>query len=305
MKSPLSLERVAKTYRRGSELVRAVADVTFDIEEGEVLGLIGLNGAGKSTTIKIACGLIVPDSGSVLVMGQDPSRQPKILREVGAVLEGSRNLYGRLTALENLEYFGCLKGLSRRSARDRGRFLMSEFELDGRLSSPVQALSRGMQQRISIMVSMINRPKLLFLDEPTLGLDFNASKFVQQRVPELARSDGSAVCVTSHQPEVIRAMADRVAVLRNGSIAISGSLSSVLSCNTELRYEIALDGDLSAKALICLRERFGKVESGHKKVVVPCMAEELYEVFEILNPAIIISVSRQGIGIDNLFGKAA
>lgn len=206
-----------KSYGRGKRRFEAVRGVSLKILPGQVLAFLGPNGAGKTTTIKMIAGLIRPDAGWVSIAGRDPHRQPQALRGVGAVLEGNRNLYWRLTALENLEYFGVLRQMSRQAAKLRGQQLLEEFGLLEKRRVPVQKLSRGMQQKIAIAVALIHQPQLLLLDEPTLGLDVEAGETVKGLVRQVAAS-GCAVLLTTHQLNVAEELSDRVAVIRQGQI---------------------------------------------------------------------------------------
>lgn len=206
-----------KSYGRGKRRFEAVRGVSLKILPGQVLAFLGPNGAGKTTTIKMIAGLIRPDAGWVSIAGRDPHRQPQALRGVGAVLEGNRNLYWRLTALENLEYFGVLRQMPRRAAKVRGQQLLEEFGLWEKRRVPVQKLSRGMQQKIAIAVALIHQPQLLLLDEPTLGLDVEAGETVKGLVRQVAAS-GCAVLLTTHQLNVAEELSDRVAVIRQGQI---------------------------------------------------------------------------------------
>ena len=193
--SSISLTNISKSYVPQQFVLK---DISFDIKAGEKLGILGPNGAGKTTTIKMIAGLIYPDAGWVRIAGKDPHRQPDALRGVGAVLEGNRNLYWRLTPLENLEYFGVLRKLPRRMARQRGLELLERFELVDKQKEPVRKLSRGMQQKIAIAVALIHEPKLLLLDEPTLGLDVEAGETVKTLIRQVADS-GCAILLTTHQ----------------------------------------------------------------------------------------------------------
>lgn len=139
----LEAARLRKVYRSQGKAIAAVRDVSLNISAGEVLAFLGPNGAGKTTTIKMIAGLILPDDGWVTIAGRNPHRDSQALRRLGAVLEGNRNLYWRLTAEENLEYFGVLRGLSRSVARQRGQELLERFDLLPKRRTPVQALSRG------------------------------------------------------------------------------------------------------------------------------------------------------------------
>jgi len=296
---PLKFSRVSKAFRRGSEQLPVIRELSFELERGTVLGLIGPNGAGKTTAIRIGCGLIVPDSGSVEIAGRNPARDSEARGYIGTLLEGSRNLYWRLDALENLEYFGGLKGMRVSEARKRARFLLSQLGLEDKASVPIQALSRGMQQRVAIIAAMIARPQILFLDEPTVGLDHVSSQFIEQHVPALATNEGTAICVTSHQPEVIRAMASRVIVLRNGAIAREGRLCDIESARPG--YDIELRNGLDAETREALYTMFPGVEATEHTVVVACDPVEIYDLLDYLRPREIVRIERRAGSLNDWF----
>jgi ABC-2 type transport system ATP-binding protein len=296
---PLKFSRVSKGFRRGSEQLQVIRDLSFELERGTVLGLIGPNGAGKTTAIRIGCGLIVPDSGSVEVAGCNPARDSEARGSIGTLLEGSRNLYWRLNALENLEYFGGLKGMPVGEARKRARSLLAQLGLEDKASVPIQSLSRGMQQRVAIIAAMIARPQILFLDEPTIGLDHASSQFIEQHVPALATNEGTAICVTSHQPEVIRAMAGQVIVLRNGAIAREGRLRDIES--TRPGYDIELRIGLDAETREALAAMFPSAEVTERNIVLACDPAAVYDVLDYLRPREIVRVTRRAGSLDDWF----
>ncbi|NEO00443.1 MAG: ABC transporter ATP-binding protein, partial [Moorea sp. SIO3I7] len=213
----LEAYNLQKHYRQRGKIVAAVRGLSLTIEPGEVLAFLGSNGAGKTTSIKMIAGLIRPDRGSVKIAGRDPHRHPHARRLVGAVLEGNRNLYWRLTPEENLEYFGVLRGLSQKIAHRQGLALLDRFGLLSKRHTPVQGLSRGMQQKLAIAVALVHQPRLLLLDEPTLGLDVEASQRVKTMVREMAQA-GCAILLTTHQLNVAQEIADRVAIIQQGQI---------------------------------------------------------------------------------------
>jgi ABC-2 type transport system ATP-binding protein len=209
---------------------------------GEVFGLLGPNGAGKTTVIKMLCGLVTPTSGEVRVGGHDVRRQrSRAVQQIGAVLEGSRNVYWSLSAWDNLFYFGRLKGLSGRDIRPRTEWLLSELGLWARRNQQVGSFSRGMQQKVAIAAALITAPPVLLLDEPTIGLDVEAARTVREWIARLAR-EGTTIVLTTHQLELAQELADRVAVIRQGRIVADLPTKELLDRYAEDRYEIRLAG---------------------------------------------------------------
>jgi ABC-2 type transport system ATP-binding protein len=230
--------------KRYGQLV-AVDDVSLSVPRGQVFGLLGPNGAGKTTTIKMIAGLIVPSAGRIRLGGFDVARQrSQAVRQIGAVLEGSRNVYWPLSAWQNLLYFGRLKGLRGREIRPRAQRLLTELDLWQRRHEPVGSFSRGMQQKVAIAAALITDPPVILLDEPTLGLDVEAARTVRGWIARLAREEGKTVVLTTHQLDVAQQLADRIAVIRRGRIIADLPTNELLSRYAEDRYRIQVGGRL-------------------------------------------------------------
>ena len=289
-----------KTFRSRGKTVHAVSGVSLSVEAGEVLAFLGPNGAGKTTTIKMIAGLIRPDAGSVRVAGRDPHRDPWALRQLGAVLEGNRNVYWRLTPLENLEYFGVLRGLSAAAARRRGRLLLERFDLMEKQNALTQQLSRGMQQKLAIAVSLVHEPALLLLDEPTLGLDVEAAETVKQMVRELA-DEGQAVVLTTHQLDVAQQLSHRVAIIREGRIVAEDATPRLLARFSGEQYEIEVEGGLDDAR----RERLVRLgaEPLDGRIVYVGSPEGLWDVLEALRPLPILRVEKDRADLIEVFLK--
>ncbi|MDE3073860.1 MAG: ABC transporter ATP-binding protein [Chloroflexota bacterium] len=238
----IELVRLTKTFGRGPSLVTAVDHVTLTIQPGQVFGFLGPNGAGKTTVIKMICGLVTPTSGEVRVGGHDVGRQrSQAVRQIGAVLEGSRNVYWSMSAWDNLFYFGRLKGLSGKEIRPRAERLLTELGLWERRGQSVGGFSRGMQQKVAIAAALITGPPVLLLDEPTIGLDVEAARTVREWITKLAR-DGTTVILTTHELEHAQELSNRVAVIRQGRIVADLPTHELLNRYAEDRYEIRLAG---------------------------------------------------------------
>ncbi len=237
---------LSKTYRvDGKRIITAVRELDLSIPVGQVFGFLGPNGAGKTTTIKMICGLIIPTTGSVHVNGYDVTRDHSVaMGRIGAVLEGTRNVYWRLSAWENLLYFGRLKGCSGPELKSRAERLLRELDLWGRHTVPVHTFSRGMQQKVAIACALIADPPIVLLDEPTLGLDVQAARTVKEWVRKLAYEQGKTILLTSHQLDMVQEVCQRVAILRNGQLVADKSTQELLSLFREERYEIIVEGCL-------------------------------------------------------------
>ncbi len=294
----LEVDNLKKTYRYGGKLVEAVRSVSLTLAAGEVLAFLGPNGAGKTTTIKMIAGLIRPDVGRVRIAGLDPHHNPHALRMLGAVLEGNRNLYWRLTPEENLEYFGVLKGLTRREARRRGKVLLERFDLTSKRRTPVQTLSRGMQQKLALAVALIHQPKLVLLDEPTLGLDVEATQNVKALVRAIA-SEGCAILLTTHQLDIAEELSDQVAIIQKGEIIASSSTRDLIRQFSGSAYTIEVEGELDPLRVRALQEVGAEVQAG--QVIYMGSPEGLYPVFEILKPLPLIQVKKDSADLTEIF----
>ncbi|MEL6439582.1 MAG: ABC transporter ATP-binding protein [Cyanobacteria bacterium J06621_8] len=296
----LEVQNLKKTYRYHGKPVVAVADVSLSIKSGEILAFLGANGAGKTTTVKMIAGLIFPDSGWVKIAGLNPHHNPKALKKLGTVLEGNRNLYWRLTAEENLIYFGVLKGLSHQAARKFSLQLLKRFGLFSRRSALVQNLSRGMQQKLAIATSLIHQPSLLLLDEPTLGLDVEAVEDVKLLVRQLAE-EGLAILLTTHQLNVAEEISDRVAIINNGKISTIKPTRELIKEFSGTSYTIEIEGVLDPDRIKSLKD-LGAIIIENRLIQIKS-SDQLYQAFEILNPLFITRLETDQVDLTDIFFK--
>ena len=223
----ISVSNLVKSYRAGAP--NAVDGISFEVQRGQVYGLLGPNGAGKTTTIKMTLGLVLPTAGSVRLAGYDVSSEhPKALRHAGAILEGARNIYWRLSARANLEYFGALRGLQGKTLRKRIEDVLALVELSDRSDEETRFFSRGMQQKVALAVAMLHNPDILLLDEPTLGLDVQASRTIEQTIRKLIEEEQKAVLLTTHQMALAERLCDRIFVINEGKQVVEGSTREVV-----------------------------------------------------------------------------
>ena len=221
----LSRRYVARTgLRRGAKKhVDAVSDVSFQVERGELFGLLGPNGAGKTTTIKMLITLLLPSSGSARVLGYDVVAEPReVRRRVGYVFGGDRGLYERLSGLDNLRYFSELYGVPPREQKARIGELLELVGLSGREGERVEGYSRGMRQRLHVARGLLHRPEVLFLDEPSIGIDPVGARELRQTVANLV-TQGVTVLLTTHYMFEADELCDRIAVIAGGRIVAEGT----------------------------------------------------------------------------------
>ena len=207
--------------------VHAVRDLSFALREGEVFGVLGPNGAGKTTTVRLLNGVLKPDAGRMRVLGLDPATQGKEVRRQTGVLTETPSLYERLSARENLRFAGTLYGLGRADLEARVEAQLDFFELGPRADDKVGEYSKGMKQRLALARALLHNPKVLFLDEPTAGLDPEAAHQVTQLIEQLSHETGRTVFLCTHNLDEAQRLCDRVAVLRQGGVLAQGSLAEL------------------------------------------------------------------------------
>ncbi|TXS51918.1 ATP-binding cassette domain-containing protein [Streptomyces sp. t39] len=245
----IEISGLTKTY--GSSDTPSVDNVSLSVPAGTVFGFLGPNGAGKTTTIKILAGLLSATSGRTLLNGYDVTKQRSAaMQQFGAVLEGSRNVYWTLTAWQNLQYFGRLKGMRSADVQVRAEELLKGLDLWDRRDEKVGGYSRGMQQKVAVATALIADPPIVLLDEPTLGLDVEATRTVMEWIRTLSRERGKTVLLTTHQMNVVEELCDRVAVIRKGQVIADMSTEQLLSQFRERdAYEVRVEGDLPELSL--------------------------------------------------------
>jgi ABC-2 type transport system ATP-binding protein len=211
------------TIRRRSLEVEAVRGVSFEIGEGELFGLLGPNGAGKTTTIKMLITLLIPTSGQARVLGHDVVTDARwVRRRIGYVFGGDRGLYERLSALDNLRYFAELYGVDPETQKRRIAELLELVGLTGREKERVEGFSRGMRQRLHIARGLLHDPPVVFLDEPTIGVDPVGARELRSTIASLVDS-GKTVLLTTHYMFEADSLCDRIAVIAKGRIVGEGT----------------------------------------------------------------------------------
>jgi ABC-2 type transport system ATP-binding protein len=225
-----------RTYRTTTGVIRrkpleveAVRGVSFAVEQGELFGLLGPNGAGKTTTIKMLITLLLPTSGQARVLGVDVVENPREVRKrIGYVFGGDRGLYERLSALDNLRYFAELYGVSGKAQRLRIDEVLELVGLKGREQERVEGYSRGMRQRLHIARGILHDPEVVFLDEPTIGVDPVGARDLRQMIADLVTA-GKTVLLTTHYMFEADALCDHIAVIAKGEIVGQGTPAELKS----------------------------------------------------------------------------
>ena len=240
---------LAHLLRRSYKLIEAVKQVSFQIEPGEVVGFLGANGAGKTTTLKMLTGLIHPSAGRVKVANYTPFQRPAaFLQKITLVMGQKQQLLWDLPALDSLKINAAIYGISDKEFRYRVGELTEMLSLHGKLNQPVRKLSLGERMKAEMLAALLHRPQVLFLDEPTLGLDVNAQVGVREFLRDYNQRYGATILLTSHYMADITALCQRVLVIHQGQLIYDGGLNQLIDrfapyreVKVELAHPIAAD----------------------------------------------------------------
>lgn len=213
MAEAISVDTIAKRF----EEVQAVSGISFSVEQGELFGFLGPNGAGKTTTINMLTGLARPDSGTIRIGGIDCTRRERRAQHLIGVVPDESNLYPELTGYDNLSFCAALYGLGKEERGARTRELLVHFGLDQAADRKFAGYSKGMKRKLTIAAGIIHRPEILFLDEPTTGIDVGSARQLRQLVDDLHRS-GTTIFLTTHYIEEAERLCDRIAFIVSGRI---------------------------------------------------------------------------------------
>jgi ABC-2 type transport system ATP-binding protein len=246
--------------RRGPDVVEALREVSLRVEAGELFGLVGRNGQGKTTLIKSTCGLLEPSHGSVRVFGFDTVRELReVKRRVGLVSADERSFYYRLSGLDNLAFFGRLYGLAETELRSRLRRLCEQFELDPVIERPFQEYSSGNKQRLAIVRALLPDPPLLLLDEPTRSLDPISAVALRRALREWAESGrDKTVLITTHNLAEVELLCERVAILSRGRVIECAPVEALRAKYArDEQVQLRVRGDLAPWLLAELHAAYG------------------------------------------------
>jgi ABC-2 type transport system ATP-binding protein len=276
-------------WKRTTRVTEAVQEVTFEVSKGELFGLLGPNGAGKTTTVKMLSTLLLPTSGTITILGLDILRDTmEVRKRIGFTFGGARGLYGRLTAVENLRYFAELYAMEPAVTRKRIPELLELVNLLDRGNEKVETYSSGMQQRLHLARALLHDPELIFLDEPTVGIDPVGARELRATIKEL-KSRGKTILLTTHYMAEADELCDRIAIINKGRIiamdtpaAMKAGMTaeSVINLCTSSEHFTALKSILSpidGKATILYKENTVQCE-------VSIHTAQPAKVIEIISP---------------------
>lgn len=306
----LEVDGVTKTYKSKGRTIVAAENVSFTVESGEIVGFIGQNGAGKSTTLKIATGLAEPTGGTVRINGYDIRKERvKALEKVGCIIENP-DLYREWSAMKNLEYFADLsggeefgKGAERKARiKQRAEDLLKTVGIYDRRNDPIRKYSLGMKQRVGIAQALLMRPDLLILDEPTNGLDPSGISEVRDILRKVSKEYGMAVLVSSHLLSEIQAMCDKYVIIDKGKITGVFTAADVASVGGDNTIVLTTDDVIKARDVLkdemCLDSKIlgnGRIEFSTEKPVND-IAKDL-----ILSGVSVLGITRKETTLEEFF----
>jgi len=237
MPALIEISGVAKTYRRGA--VRALDGVDLSIPQGAIFGLLGPNGAGKTTLLSILLGLTRKDAGRVHVAGHDMDLELPAIRRLCGLAPQDLGFYPMLTVAENLRFYAMAGGLSGARLRQEVTFAAHTAQLEEHLRKPARALSGGLRRRLNLALSLLHAPHVLYLDEPTVGVDPQSRAFILDVIRRLRDERGLTVVYTSHYMEEVQQVCDRIAILDHGRVLAEGTLRELLEQGGALRITLS------------------------------------------------------------------
>lgn len=238
-------EKVVETFQLTKVYgdLKAVNELDMEVNKGEIFGFLGPNGAGKTTTVLMLMGLSLPTSGSAKVAGYDIVEQSREVRTIASILPEYSSLYGDLTAFENLDFLGHLNDMPKEERENRIHKTLKVVGMSDWVDTKYEAFSRGMKQRVGIASTMMKNPKIVFLDEPTLGLDPLGTREIRELILDLKNKQGLTIVLTSHLLNEVKMTCDRIAILNHGKLVLKetmANLNGIMTGTEERRVEFKL-----------------------------------------------------------------
>lgn len=224
------IDNLSKVYPQGK---KAVDRISLSVDQGEILGFLGPNGAGKTTTIKLLNGMLAPTEGSCTVFGIDPYVKPEEVHQVSGVITEHAQMYDHMTAMQNLQFYGAVFGMSKRATDARAKTLLEKLDLEYAKDQRLSTYSTGMRQRLSLARAMIHEPRILFLDEPTSGLDPQSAQSVNTLIKSLAKDEGVTIFLCTHQLRYAQEICSSYGLISDGRLLAAGKLDELRALHLE------------------------------------------------------------------------
>ncbi len=266
----------------------AVDDISFEVKRGEIVGFIGPNGAGKSTTIKMLVGILFPTSGEADVLGFTPWKQrQKLSMRIGSVFGQKPQLFYHLAPISTFDLMSKIYEIDEKRYRKRLRYLVDKFEIDF-LNTPVRKLSLGQRMRAEVVSSLLHEPEVIFLDEPTIGLDVIAKQKIRALIKELNKEEGVTVFLTSHDMDDVEKLCNRVMVINHGRLMFNNTLDMlknryVRSKNVEIKFSKAPKRFSFSGAKVIESSAYGMIIRASRPEMIRNLVDYITKNFEILD----------------------
>ena len=280
--------------------IKAVNNISFNVEKGEIIAFIGPNGAGKSTTIKMLTGILYPNKGDIKVMGIDPSKERKKLAyKIGTVFGQKEQLWTHLTPYDNFKFFGAIYDIDEFTIEKRIKELIEIFELEEFINTPVRSLSLGQRIRCEIAASLIHKPDILFLDEPTIGLDPVVKEKIRILIKRLNKEQKTTIFLTSHDIGDIEKLCKRIIIVNNGKLVMDDSME-----NFKYHYLNKKIIEVKLNTTINLKDEDGieivKAKEHNLKISVDTSKRNISEVIDLIGTDKIIDMNISNEPLENI-----
>lgn len=280
--------------------ISAVDDISFDVLEGEILAFIGPNGAGKSTTIKMLTGILYPDQGEALVSNMNPSKKrKKLANHIGTVFGQKEQLWTHLTPYDNFKFFGAVYDLKNEEIEERIAELKDVFELHEFINTPVRNLSLGQRIRCEIVAALIHKPKILFLDEPTIGLDPVVKENIRSLIKKMNKELKTTIFLTSHDIGDIEKLCKRIIIINHGKIVLDDSME-----NLKYHYLNKKIVEIKTKEEVNFSNTKGitvlKSKNGSSKLEIDTELTSISEVIKHLDTDNLLDINISNIPLENI-----
>ncbi len=280
--------------------IEAVQDISFSVEKGEMIAFIGPNGAGKSTTIKMLTGILYPDSGDISILGFDPKKERKNLAyEIGTVFGQKEQLWTHLTPYDNFKFFGAIYDIPEQAVEKKIEELKGLFELEDFINTPVRNLSLGQRIRCEIVASLIHNPKILFLDEPTIGLDPVVKENIRSLIKRMNKEYKTTVFLTSHDVGDIEKLCKRVVIVNHGKLVLDDSMENLKYhylnkkiVEAKMKEKVNLEGEDGISIL--------KDKGYNLKIEVDTKKKSVADALKLLNPDNIVDINISNIPLEDI-----
>ena len=291
---------IKSMFKPKYKIVKAVDNISFSVEQGEILAFIGPNGAGKSTTIKMLTGILYPTDGQISVMGIEPSKKRKQLAyKIGTVFGQKEQLWTHLTPYDNFKFFGSIYDIEEKVVEERIEELKNTFELGEFINTPVRNLSLGQRIRCEIVAALIHKPDILFLDEPTIGLDPVVKENIRKLIKKMNKEYNTTIFLTSHDVGDIEKLCKRVIIINKGKVIMDDTMN-----NLKYHYLNKKIIEVKLKEKMSLKDEEGitilKDKNNSLKIEIDSKTKTIADIIDLLDTDKIIDINISSIPLEDI-----